>query len=121
MSRKYPHMNKILLRCYVHPHDEGDRAWEAVCVDLCLSAVGKSREAATESLREAIQLHLEAVNSLLDSDPAKADLLDRRAPWRDVARWHLGRSFPRWSRLSRFRLAPFEFKLDPTGTHAPAQ
>ncbi len=113
-------MKEILLRCYVHPYDQGDRAWEAVCVDLCLSAVGKSREAARESLSEAIQLHLDAVNHLPDSDPAKADLLDRRAPWKDVARWYLGRSLQRWGRLSRFRLAPFEFKLDPTGTHAPA-
>lgn len=89
--RAMEHMSRIL-----HCSAEGGKGeWEAICLDLDIAVQGASFEEVYRSLRTAISLYLETVETLPTSD--RADLLDRPAPfsvrWRflaQAARYALG-------------------------------
>ena len=50
---------KLLCRAY-----QRREIWEAICVDLDIAVFGSSRDEVMRSLRDAVDLHLEAVAEL---------------------------------------------------------
>jgi predicted RNase H-like HicB family nuclease len=63
------------LRCYAQEHS-GE--WEAICLDLDIAVQGASFEEVFHSLDDAVQLYLESVKSLPESERDR--LLNRPAP-----------------------------------------
>lgn len=86
-------MDRSLL-CYAKGR-AGD--WEAICLDLDISVQGESFDEVYGSLNESIEVFVETVMELPESDQAR--LLRRRSPWsvrltffRYVLRSLIGRS-----------------------------
>lgn len=65
-----------VLRCYAEGHNKD---WEAICLDLDVAVQGESFEDVFHALNESIQLHIEAVMALPESE--QAHLLRRPAPF----------------------------------------
>ena len=63
------------LRCYAEGR-EGD--WEAICLDLDIAVQGQSFDEVFRSLTEAIEVYLESVSALPESERAR--LSNRPAP-----------------------------------------
>jgi hypothetical protein len=77
---------QLFLRCYAEL-DKSSNLWVAVCVDLCLAAQGDSFKAARNSLHEQISEYV--TDALSGPDKAYAhQLLNRKAPWQQVAKYH---------------------------------
>jgi len=81
-------LEQLILRCYARRTGSDRNRWVAHCIDLDLWASGGSVDAAKDSLQNAIVAYLETV---LDTDEHGSipSLLERRAPLRYRALWHV--------------------------------
>ena len=87
------------LLCYAY---QRRHAWEAICVDLDVAAFASSRDEVMRSLRDAVDLHLEAVADLPVQD--RQAMLARRSPRHvRVALRLLSWLHGFWNKLSRRR------------------
>ena len=77
----------LILRCYAQQDPDRSGQWIAHCIDLDLSAGGRTALDARASLHEAVRGYLETVFDTKDEDSIP-DLLRRRAPFWEVARWN---------------------------------
>lgn len=75
---------EILLRCYI---ERKDGIWQAFCIDLCLAVQGDSLADVKRKLHE--QIHSYLVDIFEGEDrPYAAQLLNRKAPFSQIARYH---------------------------------
>ena len=78
MDRAVTHGRRMDLdyKCYAYGHDD---QWEAICVDLDISVVGRSFDEVRSLLEHAIATY---VRDAMEEEPdARSRLLDRRAPF----------------------------------------
>lgn len=66
---------KIPLTCIARGH-EGH--WEAACLDFDIVLQGRTFEDVERLMRDAVQSYIE--NALKEEEPARSQLLNRRAP-----------------------------------------
>jgi hypothetical protein len=57
---------------------QGDR-WEALCLDLDIAVEGRSFDEVQNLLKEAVSTYIE--DALAEAEPARSQLLARRAPF----------------------------------------
>ena len=87
------------LLCYAYQRRE---IWEAICVDLDVAVFGSSRDEVMCSLRDAVDLHLEAVAELPVEE--RQAMLTRRSPWHlRVALWLLSWLHGLWNKPGQGR------------------
>ncbi len=87
----------LILRCYVK-QEEG--AWVAVCLDLNLAAQADSQKEVREKLEAMISTY---VNEALTTDAQYADqLLTRRSPWPEWAKYYCYRTLDAWHKSPQF-------------------
>jgi hypothetical protein len=97
------------VRCYAEGY--GNR-WEAVCLDFDIAVQGETFEAVVSSLHEAVELYIETLAELPETDRAR--LLRRQAPLSIRLRflWHTIRSvFPGGDKPNHKYRAEFEAPL----------
>lgn len=88
---------KLLCHAY-----QRHRTWEAICVDLDIAVFGSSRDEVMRSLRDAVDLHLEAVAELPAEE--RQALLTRRSPWHlRFVLWLLSWLHGLWNKLAQGR------------------
>lgn len=86
----------LMLRCYANK--QGDQ-WQAFCIDLCLAAQGDSFLDVKHKLELMMRGYV--YDALAGEDREFADqLLNRKAPFRQIATYHLIRLM---HRIGRFR------------------
>ena len=68
-------MIELVLRCYAEGRD-GD--WEAICLDLDIAVQGSSRNDVVAKLEDAIELYIDSLSDLPESDRVR--LLRRPVP-----------------------------------------
>ena len=76
---------QILLRCYAE-RKEGH--WQAFCIDLCLAVQGESQQEVRQKLHAQIADYLQDILGGEDL-PYANQLLNRKAPFSIVAKYHL--------------------------------
>lgn len=75
---------EILLRCYI---ERKEGYWQAFCIDLCLAVQGDSQAEVRRKLHEQIHDYLSDIIEGEDQ-PYAAQLLKRKAPLSQIARYH---------------------------------
>ena len=75
MRPENEHMIELVLRCYAEGRD-GD--WEAICLDLDIAVQGSSRNDVVAKLEDAIELYIDSLSDLPESDRVR--LLRRPVP-----------------------------------------
>jgi len=86
----------LMLRCYANKH--GDQ-WQAFCIDLCLAAQGDSFPDVKHKLERMMNEYV--YDALAGEDREFADqLLNRKAPFSQIATYHLIRLM---HRIGHFR------------------
>lgn len=87
------------LLCYAYQRHQ---VWEAICVDLDVAVFGSSRDEVMRSLRDAVDLHLEAVAELPVEE--RQAMLARRSPLHvRLALWLLSWLHGLWNKLGQGR------------------
>lgn len=77
-------MSQIGVKCYAHGR-KGQ--WQAVCFDYDLMVEGRSFEEVKERLTQMVRTYHE--DALAEAEPARSQLLGRRAPWHVWLAWQL--------------------------------
>jgi len=85
----------LIFRCYVRPDRERDEWWVAHCLDLSLSAGGRSPREARHSLSDAIEGYIETVFDTEDVGSIPR-LLRRRAPLWKLVEWEIKWRLANW-------------------------
>ena len=87
------------LLCYAYQRHQ---VWEAICVDLDVAVFGSARDEVMRSLRDAVDLHLEAVAELPVEE--RQAMLARRSPLHvRLALWLLSWLHGLWNKLGQGR------------------
>ena len=87
------------LLCYAYQQYQ---TWEAICVDLDIAVFGSSRDEVMRSLRDAVDLHLEAVAELPVEE--RQAMLARRSPLHvRLSLWLLSWLHGLWNKLGQGR------------------
>ena len=68
MRPENEYMIELVLRCYAEGRD-GD--WEAICLDLDIAVQGSSRNDVVAKIEDAIELYIESLSDLPESDRAR--------------------------------------------------
>jgi predicted RNase H-like HicB family nuclease len=74
----------LVLRCY---SERKGSFWVAVCIDLCLAAQGETAQDARQRLHLQIQEYLHDALAG-ENQPHAAELLSRKAPFSQMAKYH---------------------------------
>jgi len=77
-------MGMIGVYCYASGRDGH---WQAVCLDYDLMVEGRSLEDVKERLTQMVRTYRE--DALAEPEPARSQLLSRRAPWHVWLAWKL--------------------------------
>ena len=77
-------MGSMAVKCYA---DVRNGRWQAVCLDLDLMVEGSSKEDVKNRLTQMVHTYIEDARK--ESEPARRQLLSRRAPLRVRLAWEL--------------------------------
>ncbi len=75
---------KPYFTCYI---EGGGNAWQAACIDFDLSVSGRSKPEVMDLLEYAVRTYIRDAST--EAEPARSQLLNRRAPWTTRLRWRL--------------------------------
>ncbi len=84
IQEKISASNEAVLVCVAHGHGQD---WEAFCLDFDLAVQGQSLADVRDRLEDAIDDYVQA--AMAETDPARTQLLSRRAPFLLRLRWAL--------------------------------
>ena len=75
---------KPYFTCYI---EGGGNEWQAACIDFDLSVSGRSRSEVMDLLEHAVRTYIRDART--EAEPARSQLLNRRAPWMTRLKWRL--------------------------------